>query len=209
MNKLAIKRVFIRDLEGSYFKICGISNPQDRFGEYYVKIVLPTFEHTSWIGQERDDNFNPTSYEEYKMSIQEFTYHYNGGVAHYKTTDPKYLDQIKELPCLQESKGLDLLTYTIFSLSPWKPHDAENIAETDYVLKHPFNEMPRDIQITLSNDPDVRMTNIGKAKMLTVDTFPLKEPRVYMTVVDSVHRERSDNPILITQLYRPTNSQNK
>lgn len=62
--------------------------------------------------------------------------------------------------------------------------------------------MPRNIEFTLSNDPDVRMTNIGKAKMLTVDTFPLEEPDVYMTVVDNVRRERSDNPILITQLYR-------
>lgn len=88
MSKLAIKRIFIRDLNGKYYKICGISNPKDHFREYYVKILFPTFEHTSWIGQERDANFNPTSYEEYKTDIEEFTYHYNGGVAHYKATDP-------------------------------------------------------------------------------------------------------------------------
>lgn len=202
MAKLSIRRVFIRDFDGLYFEICGISNPKDHFGEHYVKIVFPKFEYTKLIAQERDDEFKPTSYDEFKTRVQDFTYHYNGGVAHYKTTLPGYMDQIRKLPTLHSSNALDLLTYTIFTLIPMHPVDKTKVNTTDFVLEYPFNEMPRDIQITMSADPDVKITNIGPSKLLNHTTFPLDEPNVYMTLCDYVRRERNDNPILVTQLYR-------
>jgi hypothetical protein len=204
MNKLSIRRVFIKYLYGLYFEVCGITNPKDRFGEYYLKIVFPKYDYTKLIAQERDKNFKPTTYEELKTRVEDFTYHYNGGVAHYKTTLPGHMDQIHKLPTLQTSKGLNLITYTIFTLTPMKPYDLTKIHPTDLVLKYPFNDTPRDIQILLSNDSDVKITNVGSAKLLSYITFPLDEAHVYMTIVDNVRTELNTNPTIVTQLYRAT-----
>jgi hypothetical protein len=202
MNKLSIRHVLIRNLDGLYYKVCGTTNPKDRFGEYYLKILFPKYEYTKLIAQERDENFKPTSYEEFKTRIDDFTYHYNGGVAHYRTTLPEHMDQIRNLPTLQTSKGLDLVTYTIFTLAPMKPYEVTKIQASDLILKYPFNDIPRDFQVLLTNDPDVRITNIGSAKLLSSTTLPLDEPNVYVTIVDNVRTQQNDNPIIITQLYR-------
>ncbi len=202
MSKLSIRRILIKDLNGLLYEICGISNPKDRFGEYYVKIVFPKYEYTKLIAQNRDQSFRPTSYEEFGTRVIDFTYHYNAGVAHYKTSMPGYMDQIRKLPILRVSKGLDLITYTLFTLIPMKTYNVTKILSTDLVLKNPFNNMPRDIQIILSNDPDVRVINAGSAKLLFYTTFPLQEHQVYMTISDSERREKSNNPTIITQLYR-------
>ena len=38
MNKFNIKRILIKDQKDNYYRICGISNPKDYTGEYYLKI---------------------------------------------------------------------------------------------------------------------------------------------------------------------------
>jgi hypothetical protein len=112
------------------------------------------------------------------------------------------MDQLHQLPTLKSSKGLDLLTYSIFSLLPMVPFEVSKIGLSDVVLKYPFNEMPRDFEMTLTNNPVVRITNIGKAKLLTTTTFPLDEKNVYITIVDYVRKEKNSNPDSFAQLYR-------
>lgn len=200
MSKLPIRNVIIRDKEGNYFRICSFANPTDHSGEYYIKLLFPDIRDIPLIGDTTNKQKKVIKRELMADGVQEFTYHYQSGVAHYKADSSLYVDQIRKLPNLDKSNALHLIYYSIFTLALFKRIDDKSISDEDILIKNNYNGMPRTFEFTISSDPDVRITNIGPHQLLSVTTYPLTENGIFMTICVLEHKKK--DPRYIVQLHR-------
>lgn len=200
MSKLPIRNVIVRNTKGDYFRVCSFANLVDRSNEYYIKLLFPDIRDIPLIGDTTNEKLKVVKRELMADGVQEFTYHYHSGVAHYKANNALYVDQAKKLPSLKNSKALHLIHYVIYTLAIFKPVEEKSITEKDILIKDPYNGMPRTFEFTISSDPDVRMTNIGPHSLISINTFSLTEPGVYMTICDLEHKTLDTRYII--QLHR-------
>lgn len=202
MSKLKIKRIFIKDEQGKFYRICGITNTKDATGEYYVKILFPDQKNIPLIGTTNNEKLEIIDLEIVGSGVQEFTYHYKSGVSHYKASESEFVDQKRLLPKLSDFKGLFLLRYTIHLIDFLKPYKESDVSPDDLVLNDIFCGRSRDFEFGIYADPDIRMTNVGPAKQLKLYVWELDEPNVYMGLCDLEYLNNFEAPSIATQIFR-------
>lgn len=183
-NKLDIKRVLIVDENGNYFRICGISNPVDYKGEYYIKVVLPDFKGTPLLAEINGRKGEVVGETRMESDVQEFSYHYKSGVSHFKRSSDNYVDQKKDLPKLSDFNGLHLFRYTIFALDGFKKFPTNKITDNDLILKNKFVGLPRMLDIAITADPNIHYINVSEHKSLSNYQWEMNEKGVYFSISD-------------------------
>lgn len=137
---LELQRLLIKDDQNNLFRIfqfgTGIDKPQ---GEPYIKICFPYFKSARLYKVDKpkkinDNFFAKLDYEEVK--IDEFTYHYQSGVSHLKSSN-KPIKQLRNLPKIKAVKAIHLLTMYIFDLSP-VPKFEKKLGKFDFILPDKF-----------------------------------------------------------------------
>lgn len=202
MNKLKVQRVLIKDNKGNFYRICNISNPKDRYGEYYVKLIFPEFRGVPLLGETNDKYGGVLHVEFVPDGIQEFTYHYKSGVSHFKSSSDEYSDQKKNLPKLGDFKGLHLLRFTIFSLDYFEYYPSNKICRGDLVLKHKFNGLPRVFEMALFADPRIIHINVSKDRSLANYDWEIDEKGVYFSISDMEYKKNPKDNKYVTKLFR-------
>lgn len=203
MNKLDIKNIFIKDQQNNFYRICGISNPTDSRGEKYIKLVFPDLKDVPLIGETNDALMKITKSELLKEGILEFSYHYRGGVSHYKEPRQKYIDRQYNLPKIDDKGGLHLLILKIHSLTGFKANNKSKIKNGDIVLRHSFNDKSREISFMLLKDSHFKIKNI-KANSKTLKTYKVRinDNKICLGIYDVELMLKPEHLVYGVQLFR-------
>ncbi|MCX6726736.1 MAG: hypothetical protein NTY75_02855 [Candidatus Shapirobacteria bacterium] len=201
-NKLDIKRVLIVDEFGNYFRICGMSNPIDYKGEYYVKVVLPDFKGIPLLAEINGRKGEVVGESRMESDVQEFSYHYKSGVSHFKRSSDNYIDQKTNLPKLSDFNVLHLFRYTIFSLYGFKQFPRSKITDNDLILKDKFVGLPRMLDIAITADPDIHYINVSEHKPLNNYQWDMAEKGVYFSIGDLEFVSIPKKQNRLTELFR-------
>jgi hypothetical protein len=138
-QKKELTRILLQLPDGTLRRVCSVGNPKDKLDERYLKLVFPdlhrrplhrTLQNARW--EIKDIKIAPDG-------MSEFTYHYKGGVAHFKDAVSSHLDQDWVVPNIQTSPCLHLLRFLIFNLQWSKPFPASKISSRDFVIPRPFD----------------------------------------------------------------------
>ncbi|MFA5830009.1 MAG: hypothetical protein WC843_06000 [Candidatus Gracilibacteria bacterium] len=137
---LELQRLLIKDNQNNLFRILQFGPGLDEKNEPYVKICFPYFDNTRLYKMDQPgkvkDNLLSEFTPEY-ISINEFTYHYESGVSHFKFNN-SHTKQNKKLPTIKSKVPLHLLTIYIFDLNS-VPKFTKKIGKLDFALPNAFN----------------------------------------------------------------------
>ncbi len=185
MSKLNKIRIFIRDKEGCYYRLCSVSNHKDKYGEYYLKIMFPDIGRIPLVtGHINKGKVLPSAP---LNGITEFSYHYHSGIRHFKNTDGKYIDQKKKIGTLFQYPALHLLRFIIRSKSAFKPLQKSNVGKNDFVLPIELTGEPRGIEFAISRiTGSWNVINIQNNQKVEDYKIPLKEQNVFLHITDCV-----------------------
>lgn len=171
MSKPKIKRVWLKGPKGEFYRIFSVANPVDHKGEYYLKIMFPDLSQRTMLGANHDAEGDITHYDESTNKFQEFTYHYLGGVSHYKNSK-KRIDHKRQLPTLRDFPVAHVLRLTIFRLTPFIPRSPSAMGADDIVIQSVFDpRFPRLFEIIVTAASDIRP--LAKDGVLLVRTYKL------------------------------------
>jgi hypothetical protein len=195
MKDTEFKRILLKDSFGDYYRICGAANTKDSKGEWYIKLVFPGIRNIPMIIAENDDSFNIVKENLILNGIQEFSYHYQVGLAHYKSAPRAFVDQEKSLPTLNDSPALHLIRYIIHTPLTFEMRDKTEIAKDDFVIPHEFNGRARSLEIFISKDFDVCAFSSQTARHIDLYRVNLRDPKIALFISDGFWMRR---PISIT-----------
>jgi hypothetical protein len=186
MSKLNLQKLFLKDNNGRYFRICSFSNPKDKQGEYYLKMIFHDIGNLPMIGSFRDKDNNITGQEFMPGGIHEFTYHYWAGVSHYKNSSEGYVDSAKNLPTIKSFPAVHLLRCTVYDLKDFSPFNKNEISTNDLVVKRAYNGRPRGFEFFVSKDPEVIVKNEWTKGSVDLYKIDLEDKDVYFFIADGV-----------------------
>ena len=114
-KKIELTRILLQLSDGTLRRICSFGNPIDKLDDPYLKLVFPELH-----GQPLQRTLHNPRWEIGEMEVapdgmSEFSYHYKGGVAHFKDALSSRIDQDWVVPKIQKSPCLHLLRFLIFS----------------------------------------------------------------------------------------------
>ena len=101
-NKIELTRILLQLPDGTLRRLCSFGNPKDKLDESYLKLVFPdlhrqplqkTLQNSQWEIQEIDVA---------PEGMSEFSYHYKGGIAHFKDALSSRIDQDWIVPDIQK-----------------------------------------------------------------------------------------------------------
>ena len=84
--------------------------------------------------------------------MSEFSYHYKGGVAHFKDALSSRMDQDWVVPNILTSPCLHLLRFLIFNVQWSKPFPTSKVALHDFVIPRPFDGRARCLEFWISTN---------------------------------------------------------
>jgi hypothetical protein len=186
MPKLPLTRIFLKGLNGKYYRVCSISHAQDFKEEPYIKVIFPDFRGKSFTrshtakGADAPDDVSQDSFTE-------ITYHYKSGIRHLKKANSSLYQQ-KDLPKLEEKHFLDLFRYTIHRLDNFESFDAVPSDNLHFVLPTVFSEKSRILRFELVEI--IKQVQFNNTEPTTVDLLgayeiPLAKPGANCVVLDS------------------------
>ena len=203
MPRLTIKRIFIKNQSGELFRVFGVANPKDSKNEFYIKLIFPYFGKKS-VTEVIHDADGDTTEGGYLNGLQEFSYHYESGISHYKNHEDT-LDQSRTVPTLTFTQPLHLLRLTIFDLKPIDVYEADANNE-DIILDHEFTDVPRAFDIFIAKDFRIATMADDNAQILKLYSFFISDPSVKMFILDMCwySRQLLSSPIGIFRFDNPT-----
>jgi hypothetical protein len=142
--------------------------------------------------------------------MSEFSYHYKGGIAHFKDGLSSRIDQDWVVPNIQKSPCLHLLRFLVFSLVWSKPFPASKLSSHDFVMPRVFDDRPRCIEFWLSNkrEVDLRVVADSEEEEVQMYDFRLDDLGNYMHITDGYwvkpHLIRPDSNFEIFRFSNPT-----
>jgi hypothetical protein len=182
-NKLELTRILLPLPDGTLRRICSFSNPKDKRGDPYVKLVFPdlhgqplerTMQNSRWEIQ--DTEIAPDG-------MSEFSYHYKGGIAHFKDALSSHIDQDWIVPNIQKSPCLHLLRFLIFNLQWSNTFPAFKVSSRDFVIPRPFDGRARCIEFWISTN-EVKAVADSEEEEVQTYKFQLDDQGHSMYVTD-------------------------
>jgi hypothetical protein len=132
-----------------------------------------------------------------RAGMSEFSYHYRGGIAHFKDAVSSRIDQDWAVPTTQKSPCVHLLRFLVFSLAWSKPFPTSKLARRDFVMPRPFDGRARGIEFWLSNkrETDIRVVADSEKEEVQTYEFQLDDLGHCMHITDGdTIRESGDRP---------------
>jgi len=203
LSKLDLKRIFLKDSIGNYFRLFSISNPNDKKGEYYIKAIFSNLRNVPLIGLTNIDE-KITKQELMLNGIQEFSFHYNAGVSHYKDNSTSFIDRQCSLPTLKDFPALHLFRYVIYDISQFSPYDKTKISKNDFILPREFNGMARGFEVFISTKQKVREIASPEENVIPYK-INLSDKQINLFIADGFWQRKSDIPNTYTEIFRYDN----
>lgn len=182
-NKIELTRILFELSDGTFRRICSFGNPKDKWGAAYLKLVFPdlhgkplerTLQNSKW--EIKDREIAPDG-------MSEFSYHYKGGVAHFKDAPSSYVDQDWIASGTDKQPCLHLLRFLIFNLGWSSPFPASKLSSRDFVIPRPFNGRARCIEFWIST-VEVRAVADSEEEEVQTYEFQLDEPSHSLYITD-------------------------
>lgn len=199
------KNIFLKDCYGNYFRICHILNKKDKYGQYFLKISFPDTRKLPLTEMDHDKNHNVTKEKFFANKVQEFTYHYESGVSHYKNTEAKYFDQKGLVTKITDFPALRLLEYSIYKTDLFYFRDKKSVSSNDFVIPYFFDGKARRLDIVISADPDVRMFADPPAEYIDLYRIDIDDPRANIFISDCYWLQEPIHPITFFEIFRRGN----
>jgi len=179
------RRIYIQDKEGNFYRLCIFSNWQDKYGEFYLKIMFPDLVNVSLITGYHDKGIVELG-EKLPNGIVEFTYHYRSGVSHFKDLIGE-VNRKRNLPTLIEFPALFLLRFVIRSTSAFKIKKSPKLNNNDFLIPGHFDGTARGLEFVISrvSGPWNVINEAGKAPVHTYK-IPLEDTNAFFHIADSV-----------------------
>ena len=185
-KKIELTRILLQLSDGTLRRICSFGNPIDKLDDPYLKLVFPELH-----GQPLQRTLQNPRWEIEEMEVapdgmSEFSYHYKGGVAHFKDALSSRIDQDWVVPKIQKSPCLHLLRFLIFSLVWSKPFSASKLSSRDFAMPRPFDGRARCIEFWLSNkrEADLKVVADSEEEEVQMYEFQLDDLGHYMHITD-------------------------
>lgn len=126
---MVMQRLLIKGGGGNLYRLCRFAYNTDGKNEGYIKFSFPDFKNRQGF----------SSGIPIDQGVIEFSYHFEGGVSHFKTTQGNYPLQKKGLIQLKDTTLMHLFSCSIFDLSNLKVFKKQK-ALHDLELKDNFNK---------------------------------------------------------------------
>lgn len=201
LKKLRLQRIFLKDSEGNHFRICSFANTRDKAGEFYIKLLFPDTRNIPLLTETYGKDLSVKDREILLSGVQEFSYHYYGGVAHFKDNPESPVDRKTGLPTILDYPALHLLRYEVYSVFPFEPHNSSEVAD-GFVLPLIFDDKPRAFEFVVSTESNIDVVNTENADHQKLYKFNLDDSGVNLFITDGFWLAKPSRPDVLTNIFR-------
>jgi hypothetical protein len=162
MTKLLLNRILLKDGTKLYRPLA-ISFERDKYSEPFVKFILPDL---AKMDIEQFKGSNPLSDSSTQIGrvskgLREFSYHYIGGVMHFKHDNLGRTQEERNVHTLSPAYIVKVLRLFIYDIQNFEAY-TKTITSQDFVLSSEWSGKPRIISVFLAHTgPPINLEIVG------------------------------------------------
>ena len=209
-NKIELTRILLQLPDGTLRRLCSFGNPKDKLDESYLKLIFPDLHRQPLQKILQNSQWEIQEIDVAPEGMSEFSYHYKGGIAHFKDALSSRIDQDWIVPDIQKSPCMHLLRFLVFNVQWSKPFPASKLSSHDFVMPRPFDGRARCIEFWLSNknESELKVVANSEEEEVQMYDFQLDDPGHSMHITDGYwikpHLIRPDSSFEIFRFSNPT-----
>lgn len=185
MAKLSLRRLLIRNGPKLYRPVA-LSFERDKYSEPFVKFILPDLakmDTEQFAGSDPNAD-SSVSIGSVPKGLQEFSYHYLGGVMHFKHRDLGYMEQERRVHTLSPSYLIKVLRLIIYDIQHLEPY-TKKVTSHDFVFPPEWSGKPRILSVYLAHTgTEVRMEVESSRPLGGLQITTTVDPNVRVLITD-------------------------